>query len=88
MKWEDRDNVNDEPSSQIPTSDLSATTDECFYFVIVGREEGEDDISEEDNIDEELDHFPVNLLSVEEAHLKWSVDRRHHDHTEFRIELT
>ena len=85
VKGEDGDDVDEEPSLEVATGDFSAATDESLDLVVVGGEEGEHDVSQEDDIDEDFNQLPLDLACVEEAHLERRENRRHHDHTITRL---
>lgn len=58
------DEIYKEPASQISASYLLPIINDLFYFVVVGREEGEDKVHEEDYIDQRLSDKPLKWLRL------------------------
>ena len=88
LEREDGDEVNEEPGLEVATGYLSPVADESLDLVVVGGEEGDDDVGEEDYINKDFYEFPLNLSWIYEAHLDWSEYRRDQDHTTLDLRLT
>ena len=76
LERENSDNINKEPTFEISARYFSFITHQSFNLVVVSREEREDNISQEDKINEDLNTYPLNIFSIEEAHFQWGDNRR------------
>lgn len=56
--------INEEPGFQIPKRNGASVCYKYLYFVIVGWEEAEDNIEDEDQVNDELTDEPEQAVSI------------------------
>ncbi len=75
IEWNDGDEVDEEPASQVGASNEARVVDQFLARIIKGGLEGEDDIEEEDQVSHILDDLPLQLVILHECNTHWCYDR-------------